>query len=370
MATRYELKGKVGITTLGAGVWNIGPGNDPFGGPTRDAIPMLERLPMLAEAGMSYYEAHDVEIPAADAAKANKIAKACGLKCAMYTPSFFSAPVFKDGAMTSNDPAVRKLGLANALKAVDTTVDLGAKTMVFWNGREGFDFVLADEIEHALARGIPLLAACIVAAAEDALEDELGVHFFGQRLSRRAPRHRAGIDARIPAVAAARHVAGLAADLQRGEMREFAHARGGELVHRSPGADVGAVGLPRLAAGEERGHRPCVVAAAVAVRARFIGGEAGEHIHVALEGRERLQDFRQLEVLALGLRRPIRHVLAVRHIDERHARGRGLLHIGTSSPCTEIPHRLQPRKSDDGAESTEQSAARKLVHFIKKACAE
>ena len=152
MATRYELKGKVGITTLGAGVWNIGPGTDPFGGPTRDAIPMLERLPMLAEAGMSYYEAHDVEIPAADAAKANKIAKACGLKCAMYTPSFFSAPVFKDGAMTSNDPAVRKLGLANALKAVDTTVDLGAKTMVFWNGREGFDFVLAKNGRDAFKR--------------------------------------------------------------------------------------------------------------------------------------------------------------------------------------------------------------------------
>jgi xylose isomerase len=152
MTTPYNLKNKVGITGLGAGVWNIGPGADPFGGPTRDPIPMLDRLPMLAEAGMSYYEAHDVEITPAMAPAAAKLAKKLGLKCAMYTPSFFAAPIFKDGAMTSNDPAVRKLGMENALKAVDTTVVLGAKTMVFWNGREGFDFVLAKNGRDAFKR--------------------------------------------------------------------------------------------------------------------------------------------------------------------------------------------------------------------------
>ena len=152
MATPITLTNKAGLNGLGAGVWNIGPGNDPFGGPTRDAIPILDRLPLLAEAGMSYYEAHDVEIPQEDAAKAVKIAKALGLKCAMYTPSFFAAPIFKDGAMTSNDAKVRKLGLENATRAVDVTAQLGAKTMVFWNGREGFDFVLAKNGREAFRR--------------------------------------------------------------------------------------------------------------------------------------------------------------------------------------------------------------------------
>ena len=46
---------------------------------------------------MSFYEAHDHEIPASDVDKARKCAEACGLKCAMYTPSFFADPVFKDG---------------------------------------------------------------------------------------------------------------------------------------------------------------------------------------------------------------------------------------------------------------------------------
>ena len=137
---------------LGAGVWNIGPGNDPFGGPTRESIRILDRLSLLAESGLTYYEAHDVEIPAEDAAQAVKIAKKLGLKCAMYTPSFFAAPVFKDGAMTSNDPKVRKLGLENAVRAVDVTAQLGAKTMVFWNGREGFDFVLAKNGRDAFKR--------------------------------------------------------------------------------------------------------------------------------------------------------------------------------------------------------------------------
>ncbi|MDB6151315.1 MAG: Xylose isomerase [Chthoniobacter sp.] len=152
MTAPITLNNKVGLNGLGAGVWNLGPGNDPFGGPTREAIPMLDRLPMLAEAGMTYYEAHDVEITAEMAADAVKVAKKCGLKCAMYTPSFFAAPIFKDGGMTSNDAAVRKLALQNAIKAVDTTMQLGAKTMVFWNGREGFDFVLGKNGRDAFKR--------------------------------------------------------------------------------------------------------------------------------------------------------------------------------------------------------------------------
>ena len=84
--------------------------------------------------------------------EAKKLLKQYGLKMGMYTPSFFADPVFKDGAMTSNDRAVRKLALRNALQAVDATVELGAEVMVFWNGREGFDFVLAKNGQDAFRR--------------------------------------------------------------------------------------------------------------------------------------------------------------------------------------------------------------------------
>ena len=152
MATPILLRNKTGLNGLGAGVWNLGPGGDPFGGPTREPIPILDRLPLIAESGMTYYEAHDVEITAEMAPQAAKRAKSLGLKCAMYTPSFFTATEFRDGAMSSNDPAIRKRGLENALRAVDTTAVLGAKTMVFWNGREGFDFVLAKNGREVVKR--------------------------------------------------------------------------------------------------------------------------------------------------------------------------------------------------------------------------
>ncbi len=152
MNTRYTLKNKAGTNGLGAGVWNLGPGGDPFGGPTREAIPIIDRLPLLAEAGMTFYEAHDHEVPAADADKAKKKADGLGLRCGMYTPSFFADRMFKDGGMSANDAGVRKQALENAKRAVDTTVQLGAKVMVFWNGREGFDFVLAKNGREAFKR--------------------------------------------------------------------------------------------------------------------------------------------------------------------------------------------------------------------------
>jgi xylose isomerase len=152
MKSAFTLSHKAGQNGLGAGVWNIGPGTDPFGGPTREAIPILDRLAILAEAGMTYYEAHDVEIPASQLTAAKKRAEEVGLRCGMYTPSFFTDPVFKDGAMTSNDPAIRNLALKNALKAIDSAVALEAPLVVFWNGREGFDFVLTKNGQDAFKR--------------------------------------------------------------------------------------------------------------------------------------------------------------------------------------------------------------------------
>lgn len=146
------IQPKKGVQAIGAGVWNLGPGRDPFGGPTRAEIPVLDRLELLAESGITYVEFHDCELPASDVPAAKKLMSRYGLKCGMYTPSFFADAVFKDGGMTSNEASVRKLALANAKRAVDVTMELGAKVMVFWNGREGFDFVLAKDGQESFRR--------------------------------------------------------------------------------------------------------------------------------------------------------------------------------------------------------------------------
>lgn len=150
--SKIVISSKKGKQGIGAGVWNLGAGRDPFGGPTRREIPILDRIPLLAEAGITYVEAHDVEISPGEIPMARKLLQQYSLKMGMYTPSFFANPVFKDGAMTSNDSAVRNLALRNALQAVDATVALGAEVMVFWNGREGFDFVLAKNGQDAFRR--------------------------------------------------------------------------------------------------------------------------------------------------------------------------------------------------------------------------
>jgi xylose isomerase len=152
--SKIIIPNKSGKNGIGAGVWNLGPGRDPFGGPTREEIPILDRISLLADAGVTYVEAHDVEIPSRDVPKAKQLLMQYGLKMGMYTPSFFADPIFKDGAMTSNDPAVRKRALQNALQAVDVTVELGAEVMVFWNGREGFDFMLAKNGQDSIRRMI------------------------------------------------------------------------------------------------------------------------------------------------------------------------------------------------------------------------
>ena len=152
MNNRYTLRNKKGHVGVGAGVWNLGPGTDPFGGPTRDSIPIFDRLPLLANAGITYYEAHDSEILASQVEEAKKIADKLDLKCGMYTPSFFADPIFKDGAMTSNDASIRKLALENSKKAIDSALVLEAPTVVFWNGREGFDFVLTKNGRDAFKR--------------------------------------------------------------------------------------------------------------------------------------------------------------------------------------------------------------------------
>jgi xylose isomerase len=150
--SKVIIENKAGKNGIGAGVWNLGAGRDPFGGPTRKEIPILDRIELLAKAGITYIEAHDVEIPGVDVPEAKKLMKQYGVKMGMYTPSFFADAIFKDGAMTSNDPAIRKQALENALRAVDVTIELGAEIMVFWNGREGFDFMLAKDGQESVRR--------------------------------------------------------------------------------------------------------------------------------------------------------------------------------------------------------------------------
>jgi xylose isomerase len=144
------------------GLWTIGyNGSDPFGGPTRPPLDVVEAVTKLSELGAYGLTFHDNDLFAFDSTDAerqkqiDRLQKALadtGLIVPMITTNLFSAPVFKDGGFTSNDRAVRRFALRKVLRNLDLAAELGAKTFVMWGGREGAEYDAAKDIRGALER--------------------------------------------------------------------------------------------------------------------------------------------------------------------------------------------------------------------------
>jgi xylose isomerase len=144
------------------GLWTIGyNGADPFGGPTRpplDVVHAVEKLAELGAYGLTFHDDDLFPFAATDAERQNQIDRlkgamaATGIKVPMVTTNLFSAPVFKDGAFTSNDRNVRRFALRKAMRQLELGVELGAETFVMWGGREGAEYDSAKNIRAALER--------------------------------------------------------------------------------------------------------------------------------------------------------------------------------------------------------------------------
>jgi xylose isomerase len=70
----------------------------------------------------------------------------------MATTNLFYDPLFKEGAFTANDARVRAYALKKTMLAMDLGVELGAKTYVFWGGREGLETNACKSPQDALKR--------------------------------------------------------------------------------------------------------------------------------------------------------------------------------------------------------------------------
>ncbi len=129
------------------GLWTVGNiGRDPFGSPTREPLGADYIVHKLAELGAYGVNLHDNDLVPIDATASERDAivlsfkKALadtGVKVPMATTNLFSDPAFKDGAFTSPDARVRALAVQKTMNAMDLGAELGAKTYVFWGGREG-----------------------------------------------------------------------------------------------------------------------------------------------------------------------------------------------------------------------------------------
>jgi xylose isomerase len=67
-----------------------------------------------------------------------------GMKVPMATTNLFSHPVFKDGALTSNNRDIRRFAIRKVMRNIDLAVELGAKIYVCWGGREGAETDIKD----------------------------------------------------------------------------------------------------------------------------------------------------------------------------------------------------------------------------------
>ncbi|MBO3662081.1 xylose isomerase [Microbacterium stercoris] len=144
------------------GLWTIGyNGADPFGGPTRPALDVVHVVEKLAEIGAYGLTFHDDDLFAfgsTDAERQKQIDRLkgaladTGLIVPMATTNLFSAPVFKDGGLTSNDRGVRRYSLRKIMRNIDLAAELGAETYVAWGGREGAEYDSAKDIRMALER--------------------------------------------------------------------------------------------------------------------------------------------------------------------------------------------------------------------------
>jgi xylose isomerase len=144
------------------GLWTVGnPGRDPFGEPTRPRLDPVDIVRMLAPLGAWGVNLHDNDLVPIDAtaAERDRIVGAfraaladTGLCVPMATTNLFTDPVFRDGAFTAPDAAVRAYALQKTMQAIDLGVELGATTYVFWGGREGAEVDAAKDPIEAIKR--------------------------------------------------------------------------------------------------------------------------------------------------------------------------------------------------------------------------
>jgi xylose isomerase len=165
------------------GLWTVGNrGRDPFGEPVRGPLAPNDAAAMLGEIGAWGVNLHDNDLVPIDATPAERdrivreFKKACdaaGLVVPMATVSLFTDPVFRDGAFTANDPAVRAFAVQKTMRAMDIGAELGAKIFVLWGGREGTETDACRRPDDAVKR----LREAIDFLCEYSLDRKYGYRF-------------------------------------------------------------------------------------------------------------------------------------------------------------------------------------------------
>ena len=266
----------------------------------------------------------------------------------------------------------RRAGAGDARFQLADGAQVLVKLALVVGAEAGFQLagVFHDEVENAQFVAVALFATGLDLvfgfAGKEPFKDQAGIDFLGHGHRFRAPGEVGRVGTTVAGVAIARVEAALDAQLEGRKACLAADFFRGELIDGDADANVGAAGLARLAAGEKGGHGPGVIAGAVAVGPRRVERQAIEHQQVLLEGGQRLQHRRQIEVAAQFIRHPLIEIDAVGDVDEGHARRR-LADCGRSSDAQGRAHRLQPGQGDRGPQALQHRSPRQacaLAHLF------
>lgn len=144
------------------GLWTVGnPGRDPFGDAVRPVQDPEHLVRKLAECGAWGVNLHDNDLVPIDASATERdrivssfkrTVEECEMVVPMATTNLFTHPVFKDGALSANDPEVRAYALQKTMRAIDLGAELGAQIYVFWGGREGTEAAACRDPRDAIKR--------------------------------------------------------------------------------------------------------------------------------------------------------------------------------------------------------------------------
>jgi xylose isomerase len=158
------------------GLWTVGNrGRDPFGHEVRPPLDPVDAVHRLADLGAYGVNFHDDDLvpPGSSSTEREEILKRfrraldqTGMRVPMATTNLFSRPVFKEGAFTANDPAVRRFAIVKTLDAIELGAELGATTYVMWGGREGVEADAAKDVRAALDRYAEAVNICCAHARD------------------------------------------------------------------------------------------------------------------------------------------------------------------------------------------------------------
>jgi xylose isomerase len=144
------------------GLWTVGwPARDMFGDASRpplDPVDAVRHLADLGAYGVSFHDDDLIPFGSDESEREKRVTRfrealdESGLVVPMMTTNLFSHPVFKDGAFTANDRAVRRFALAKVARNLDLAAQLDAPVYVLWGGREGAESGAAKDVTAALDR--------------------------------------------------------------------------------------------------------------------------------------------------------------------------------------------------------------------------